>query len=116
MSQVAETVMNGVRRISYKDWLFEGMALFEGKPPREWLFVCPQCETPQSMLDLVEVGVSRDKVTDYIGFSCIGRFTKDKGCDWTLGGLFHIHKLEVRTQDGQHWRMLFEFHKPGEAP
>lgn len=73
---------------------------------------CPICSTVQTMEDLERAGVAVDKIENYFGFSCVGRFTgagswlgkKDKpgrGCDWTLGGLFQLHKLEVTTEDGK---------------
>jgi len=53
-------------------------------------------------------------VQKYFGFSCVGRFTgagnppkpedkgkEQKGCNWTLGGLFQMHDLEVVTPDGK---------------
>lgn len=47
-------------------------------------------------------GLEREEASQYIGFSCIGRFNnKRTGCDWTLGGLFRIHELEVITDDGE---------------
>ena len=67
-------------------------------------FKCPACKTLQSANDLIKAGAGKnfDEVEKYIGFSCIGRFDKSKGCDWTLGGLFSIHELEVVTSDGEH--------------
>lgn len=61
------------------------------------LHVCPACKTEQSAKDLIDAGAGAnfDEVEKYLGFSCVGRFTKDKGCDWTLGGLFQIHELVV---------------------
>src|SRR5258708_33418355 len=83
-------------------------------------FKCPICGTVQSMTSLVKAGAPQEKVENLIGFSCEGRFTgvgpfpspKDKtakarkrraqrGCDWTLGGFFRVHKLEVETPDGR---------------
>ena len=77
--------------------------------------VCPMCKTVQSLASLTRaMGPSSesDEVERYIGFSCIGRFTgagphrrgspPGRGCDWTLGGLFRIHELEVVGDDGKH--------------
>lgn len=76
-------------------------------------FKCPMCGTVQSATDLIDAGAGADmdEVERYLGFSCVGRWTgagphKDgapsgKGCDWTLGGLFQLHKLEVVTPDGK---------------
>lgn len=75
-------------------------------------FVCPMCGTVQNMIDLIRAGAGKteDDVLEYIGFSCVGRFTHHKppprekgsqlGCNWTLGGLFQCHQLEVVTDDG----------------
>ena len=66
-------------------------------------FICPKCQTHQSAQELIDAGAgqSLDDVEKYLGFSCIGRFDESKGCDWTLGGLFQFHELEVNTPDGE---------------
>lgn len=75
-------------------------------------FVCPMCGTVQSARDLISAGAGKtfDDVERYLGFSCVGRWTgarspraKPDGepCNWTLGGLFTLHKLEVVTPDGE---------------
>lgn len=85
----------------------------QGVPSREDLaLVCPMCATPQSARDLIAVGAGEDfdAVEKYLGFSCVGRWTNagsprkspdGKPCDWTLGGLFPLHKLVVVTPDGK---------------
>lgn len=84
----------------------------QGVPREHVAFVCPMCETVQSIATLIAAGagVNAVDVERYVGFSCVGRFTgqpgpskaqKGKGCDWTLGGLFGLHTLEVETPDGQ---------------
>lgn len=86
---------------------------------------CPRCETIQSGADLIAAGAGLDfdDVERYLAFSCVGRFTgagsprvvpDGKPCNWTLGGLFSLHKLEVVTPDGKtHPR--FEVATPAEA-
>lgn len=66
-------------------------------------FQCPHCKTLQSTQDLINAGAGKtpEDIDHYIGFSCIGRFDKSKGCDWTLGGLFQIHELEIIFPDGE---------------
>lgn len=76
--------------------------------------VCPMCGTVQSIRSLMAAGAKRDEAERKIAFSCIGRITgagafrpgqqdrKGAGCDWTLGGLFKIHAIEVVTEDGVH--------------
>jgi hypothetical protein len=82
--------------------------------------ICPICKTPQSMASLIAAGATPERAESSVGFSCEGRLTnagpwpseKDKskkavarrkvrGCDWTLGGLFRLHELEVQTEDGE---------------
>lgn len=92
-----------------------------GDDPFQWKLVCPACGTVQCGEDLLKAGVTKEKLESYIGFACIGRFTGQgdkgiaahnkgkpwtKGCNWTLGGLFQIHELEV-VIDGKN-RPAFE--------
>jgi len=88
-------------------------------------FKCPMCGTVQSAFDLIKAGAGADfgGVEKYLGFSCVGRFlgagsprkTPDgKPCDWTLGGLFSMHKLEVVGPDGKRHKR-FEPATPDEA-
>ena len=89
-------------------------------------FKCPICATVQSMRSLIKAGAgeTEDEVEKFVGFSCVGRFSNagphkpgtkpGKGCDWTLGGVFRVHTLEVETPDGKvHPR--FEIATPEEA-
>ncbi len=67
-------------------------------------YICPVCGTIQCAKDLIDAGAGKtyEDVEEYIAFTCIGRFTKNKGCDWTLGGFLNAHKCEVVTDDGEH--------------
>lgn len=112
-------------------------ALFraQGVSAREHIaFKCPICETPQSIASLKRAGCPDDKQERQIGFSCEGRWsnagpwphkekkkqaarradTEKRGCDWTLGGLFRLHKLEVIGDDGKP-QPSFEVASPEEA-
>jgi hypothetical protein len=99
------------------EWLQKGKDLF-GEDFRDWKFVCPICGTIQDAKDFFKAGVDRGKVSSVLGFSCIGRFTgagpykekgpQQKGCDWTLGGLFQLHRLEVIDEKGT-IHPVFEF-------
>jgi len=98
-----------MKMISFKEWEEQGEKLF-GENKRDWKFVCPMCNTAQSFNDLLQAGISEDDAQGYVAYSCIGRFNnKEKGCNWTLGGLFSIHKLEVVNEEGT--RPMFEFLK-----
>lgn len=84
----------------------------QGVPIEHAAFRCVMCGTVQSATCLIAAGAGKDfdAVERYLGFSCVGRFTgagphkkgsaAGHGCDWTLGGLFHIHALEVIDSDG----------------
>lgn len=65
--------------------------------PDQWRFRCPQCGHVQSIASVKEHDTepNRDNFT-WITFSCEGRFVPGFGCNWTLGGLFKIHTVEVR--------------------
>jgi len=89
--------------INKEDWNKLGKELY-GKKGRNWKFICPRCKTIQCGQDLLDLDVPLNLIESAIGFSCIGRFTKEKGCDWTLGGLFQIHELEIIDEDGEKFR------------
>lgn len=95
-----------MEQMTVKEWEIEGEKRF-GEDKRDWRFICPRCNTVQTARDLLAAGVSNEDAKKYIGFSCVGRFTKEKGCNWTLGGLFQIHELIVVCSDGE--QPLFRF-------
>lgn len=87
----------------------------QGVDIKKALMRCPACGTVQCWEDFKKAGVHPPEIESYLGFSCIGRFTKagdegikkhnqgkrwNKGCNWTLGGLFQIHTLVVVAEDG----------------
>lgn len=100
---------SSVRAISVQKFHDELRA--QGVDKLDLAFVCPMCGTVQSARDLIEVGAGKsfDEVEKYLAFSCVGRWTgagapraapDGEPCNWTLGGLFATHKLEVVTEDG----------------
>jgi hypothetical protein len=99
----------------------------QGVSGREHLaFKCPICGTIQSGNDLLTAGAGTDfdAIEKYLAFSRVGRFSgapahrndadPGRGCDWTLGGLLKLHKLEVITDDGKR-HPRFEPATPEEA-
>lgn len=74
-------------------------------------FICPMCKHHQTGQDLIDAGAgsNMNEIERYLAFSCVGRWTgagqfdESAGgpCDWTLGGLFSIHKLVVVDPDGK---------------
>lgn len=116
--------MPEVQRMTYDE--FNSALDAQGVPRGHRCFKCPMCGTIQSATDLIRAGCPEDRVGFYIGFSCVGRWTNagphktgtppGKGCDWTLGGLFKIHKVEVVLPDGKDTIMpQFELATPEEA-
>lgn len=84
----------------------------QGVAREDLALVCPMCGTVQSPRDLIAAGAGADfeAVERFVGFSCVGRFTgagsprkqpDGQPCNWTLGGLFQCHKLEVIDEDGK---------------
>ncbi len=117
--------MGDLRRISIPE--FHAELKSQGVSSRDDIaFRCPICGTVQSMRSLLSAGAGKtiDDVEKFIGFSCVGRWNdagpfKKKGpaahgCDWTLGGLFRLHTLEVIDGDGKP-HPHFEVATPGEA-
>jgi len=93
--------------IPVKEWKEKAKKLF-GPELKQWKFKCASCGETQTAQDFID-----NKVKDWEGkfyFSCIGRWVKGRGCDWTLGGLFQIHKTEVINEDGEKIS-VFEFAK-----
>lgn len=101
--------------------------------PRHFAFRCPVCGTVQSMASLVAAGASPKQAERSIAFSCEGRLTNAgpaarrddnspkaearravRGCDWSLGGLFQVHRLEISYPKGV-TRPSFEIVGPLEA-
>lgn len=89
-----------VKQIPLEDFHSEMRA--QGVDRDDIAFVCPKCHCIQSVALMVHHGVSAaDALGKYLGFSCIGRFTEDRGCNWTLGGLLQIHEVEVIHPGGE---------------
>lgn len=83
------------RTMTVKEWRAEGRRRF-GDDPLDWRFVCVNCGEEQTPRDFIEAGMT--DLEDWgrrVHFSCIGRWVKGRGCDWTLGGLLRMHTLEV---------------------
>jgi hypothetical protein len=86
--------------MQHADWLALGRQLY-GDDVRAWVFECPICGNHQSGASVIARNPKIDKWDTWIHFSCEGRFTEGVGCNWTLGGLFQIHRLEVHSKDGK---------------
>jgi len=89
-----------VKTYEYNEWKARAVELF-GDDPAKWRFVCPACGHVQCIQDFLDLGLDVETAYGEVYFSCIGRRTgKDgPGCDWTLGGLMSIHKVEVNLPE-----------------
>ena len=99
-----------MRTMSIED--FHAALRMQGVQREHLAFICPMCGTVQSAADLIAAGAGDDfdAVEKFLAFSCVGRWTNaepprskhdGKPCNWTLGGFFRTHKLEVVTEDGE---------------
>lgn len=97
------------RTLTHEEWLARGEELY-GPRGRDWKFRCVACGHVQSAVAVVARNPAIELLStrDWIYFSCEGRRTASVGCDWTLGGLFTLHSLEV-VDDGGVRRPAFEF-------
>ncbi|HKY40722.1 MAG TPA: VVA0879 family protein [Polyangiaceae bacterium] len=87
-----------------------GVELF-GQDPRAWRFKCPRCGHEQSHNEATARKPDLGDTSNWIYFACEGRRNPVVGCDWTLGGLFQIHTLEVVEDSGRAVRcMRFAHH------
>ena len=98
-----------IEKIDIKDWFDKGKQLY-GDDRDNWVFKCPICGNRQSVNSVLikNPKLKAEDVRDWIYFNCEGRYTKRVGCDWTLGGLFQIHRVEVMV-DGKRRNRVFEF-------
>ena len=85
-----------MKKLSFEEWKDKAIELF-GKDSKDWRFVCPSCGHIQSVKSVLEHNPSLDpnNIQNWINYNCEGRYNEGEGCDWTLGGLFKIHKLEI---------------------
>jgi len=58
--------------LTYEEWIAEGERLF-GKDTKAWKTVCPVCKNVASAAEYIAAGAPHEQ----IGFSCIGRWTRD---------------------------------------
>lgn len=95
-------------QLTLAQWCEKAESMF-GKDMKQWKFQCPSCKESQSLNEFIDTGVKEPETKVY--FSCIGRFVKGRGCDWTLGGLLQIHQTEVISEEGKPVP-VFEFAEP----
>ena len=94
--------------LTLDEWKQKAISLF-GEDHAKWRFACAHCGESQTLQEFIDAGIENPGNKFY--FSCIGRWIKGRGCDWTLGGLFQIHKTEVKSEEGKNIP-VFEFFNP----
>jgi len=94
-----------MKKMTLTEWKAEATRRF-GNDPYKWKFKCTSCGHVQCAEDFK--GLVEDPMS-VMFFSCLGRFKDDVGCNWTLGGLFQMHTLEVDPEDGRDPVPSFEF-------
>jgi hypothetical protein len=87
-----QPIPNSENIIDYDEWIIELHQRF-GDDPEKWAFKCPNCGNIQTAQDFLNHMIEFPKSKVYN--SCIGRYVDNIGCNWTLGGLFQIHKTSV---------------------
>lgn len=97
MEQLAKKE-GGRRTLPLETWKADGEKRF-GADVKDWVFVCAGCGEKQTLAEFIAAGVESPDTKFF--FSCIGRWVEGRGCNWTLGGLFQIHKTEVIGEGGK---------------
>ena len=88
-----------MKTYTLEEWRSKAIEIFEIDNFTRWKFVCPNCGHIQCAQDFIDAEI--DQWRDVFFFSCIGRWKKGVGCDWTLGGLLQIHQTEVISESGE---------------
>ena len=89
-----------MKQITLEDWRREAAERF-GPDRKDWAFQCPACGNVQSIASVLDHNPDLEgDLGAWIYFACEGRHTPGHGCDWSLGGLLRIHKVEVLS-DGE---------------
>lgn len=83
---------SGMNVVKYDDWV-SGLKKKFGEDAKQWKFKCPACGHIQCAQDFIDAKIENPENKVY--FSCIGRWKKGTGCDWTLGGLLKINSTVV---------------------
>ena len=73
-----------------KEWMAEGKRRY-GDALENWKFKCPRCGIVSTGAEFKASGAEPDAIY----CECIGRYNKEKGCDWAAYGLFDICTTEV---------------------
>lgn len=87
-------------KMTHAEWNALGEKLY-GEDRTKWEFRCVNCGHVQSHAAVKARDLTIGDTSNWIYFSCEGRMHKGHGCDWTLGGLFRIHKRVVVHDDGE---------------
>ena len=98
----SQPLIKGKDILLFDDWEKRGVELF-GEDKKKWKYKCPSCNHIQTPKDFIKMKAKPENAN----FNCVGRFKKGIGCNWSLGGLFSIHKVTVVKDSIPH--PTFEF-------
>lgn len=111
MGPTKEPIPEGA--VSRAEWEAEGARLF-GADKSKWAFRCPACGNVMSIeRAMAECPEVKGKMWSVFQ-ECIGRYTKNMGCDWCSYGLFHGPRSVVKPENNE-VVFVFDFAAPGEA-
>ena len=110
----AEMKAKGIATYREAEWLAEAERRF-GSDRNDWAFECVACGHIQSARSVMTHGCTDASMTirAWLTHNCEGRYNKSYGCDWSLGGMLHIHKVILISDKGVAYPM-FEF-APGKS-
>jgi hypothetical protein len=91
--------MSAIEVMTRTEWIALGARLY-GESSHLWEFRCPACGHVQSGASVKARSPDVKDLSDWIWCDCEGRYTPGVGCDWSLFGLFTIHKREVVDDRG----------------
>jgi hypothetical protein len=88
-----------MRIMTREAWFARGTK-FYGEDPRRWTFRCLACGHTQSFESVSARNPALRNASSWIYFTCEGAFTAGVGCDWALGSVYTLHRLEVISENG----------------
>lgn len=97
-----------LRLVTAANWHAIGKKLF-GNDHMAWRFKCPSCGHIQSKAELLKRHPDAKVPNGFVYSSCEGRLGGKVGCDWTLGGLFQIHRVAVFEAESHSLLPVFAF-------
>ena len=93
-----------MKRYTKRQFIFECVQRY-GANRSHWRFECPSCHMKQSANDLINAGVGEtfNEVFKYLGYWCVGNWSKKQGCEYSNDmflNIFHTdHLIEIEYKN-----------------